>query len=222
MGDVAALPMFGVDLDKTQSVEPVDVLRRHLDGRFSIDPFGADPQLQDLIAPLVVRLVPVRVEGTHHIPSTGPALLVSNRGLGVLEPTAMSVAVRKVCGRRLRIVGTPEIPIVGDALRKLGSVGNYPADLGALLRAGHLAALPLGVNWLRTGVGVAPTDMLVAALGYPVIPVLVRPGGPFGLSLLPWKVTIGAPIVVGGIGDRDPLSAAELAEAVREAVHALA
>ena len=36
----------------------------------------------------------------------GPALLVTNRGLGVLEPTALSVAVRKECGRRLRIVGT--------------------------------------------------------------------------------------------------------------------
>ncbi len=222
MGEVAALPMFGVDLDKTQSVEPVDVIRRHLDGRFSIDPFGADPQLQDVLAPLVVRLVPVRAEGMHHIPSTGPALLVSNRGIGVLEPTAISVAVRKLCGRRLRVVGTPEIPIVGDALRKLGSVGNYPADLGALLRAGHLAALPLGVNWLRTGVGIAPTDMLVVALGYPVIPVLVRPGGPFGLPLLPWQVTFGPPIVVGTLGDRDPLSAAELAEAAREAVHALA
>ena len=222
MGELAALPMFGVDLDKTQTVAPVDVVRRHLDGRFSIDPFGADPQLQDLFAPVFLRVVPVRAEGMHHIPPTGPALLVSNRGLGVLEPTALTVAVRKVCARRLRIVGTPEIPIVGDALRKLGSVGNYPADLGALLRADHLATLPLGVNWLRAGVGMAPTDMLVAALGYPVIPVLVRPGGPFGLPLLPWKVTIGAPIVVGAIGDRDPLSAAELAEAVREAVHALA
>ena len=67
----------------------------------------------------------------------------------------------------------------------------------------------------------APTDLLVAALGYPVIPVLVRPGGPLGLPLTPWKVTIGVPIHIGSVGDRDPLSAAELAEAVREAVHAL-
>ena len=41
---------------------------------------------------------------------------------------------------------------------------------GALLRAGHLATLPLGVTWRRTGGGVPPTELLVAALGYPVIP----------------------------------------------------
>jgi hypothetical protein len=62
----------------------------------------------------------------------------------------------------------------------------------------------------------------VAALGYPVIPVRVRPGGPFGMPLTPWRVHVGAPLVVGRIGDRDPLEAAELAEAVREAVGRLA
>lgn len=222
MGDVATLPVFGVDLEHAQSVDVIEVVRRRLDGRFSVDPFGADPQLQDALAPLVLRLVPVRVEGADHIPAAGPALLVSNRGLGVLEPTAISVTVRKERGRRLRVVGAPEFPVLGDLFRKFGSIGNYPGDLGALLRAGHLAALPLGVSWLRSGAGVAPTDMLVAALGYPVVPVRVRPGGPLGLPITPWRVTIGEPIRVGNAGDRDPLSAAELAEAVREAVHALA
>ena len=162
--------------------------------------------------------MPVRVTGGEHLPPEGPALLVTNRGLGVLEPTALSVAVRQACGRRLRVVGTIELPVICDVLRKLGSVGAYPGDLGALLRAGRLATLPLGVTWRRTGGGVPPTGLLVAALGYPVIPVRVRPGGPFGLPLTPWRVHVGEPIVVGAIGDRDPLEAAELAEAVREAV----
>lgn len=222
MGEVSALPIFGVDLDRGQEVGPAELIRRRLDGRYSIDPFGADPQLQDAFAPLVLRMAPVRVVGGEHIPVSGPALFVSNRGLGVLEPTALSVAVRKESGRRLRVVGAPELPILGDLLRKFGSISNYPGDLGAVLRADHLAVLPLGLNWLRNGAGVAPTDMLVVALGYPVIPVLVRPGGPFGLPIAPWRVTIGEPIRIGAIGDRDPLSAAELAEAVREAVHALA
>lgn len=221
MGEVSALPLFGVDLDHGQEVGAAEVVRRRLDGRFSIDPFGADPQLQDLLAPVVQRLTPVRVTGAERIPATGPALLVSNRGLGVLEPTAVSVAVRKESGRRLRVVGAPEVPILGDLLRKFGSISNYPGDLGAVLRAGHLAVLPLGVNWLRTGGGVPPTDMLVAALGYSVIPVSVGPGGPLGLPITPWRVNFGEPIRVGNVGDRDPLSAAELAEAVREAVHSL-
>jgi hypothetical protein len=139
----------------------------------------------------------------------------------VLEPTALSAAVRQEVGRRLRVVGTPELPVVADLLRKFGSIGGYPGDLGAALRAGHLAALPLGLHWLRNGGGIPPTDLLVAALGYPVIPVAVRPSGPFGLALTGWRVTVGEAIVVGAIGERDPLSAAELAEAVRHAVHEL-
>lgn len=222
MGEVSALPRFGVDVENGQDVSAVQVLRRRFDGRFSVDPFGADPQLQDLIAPVVRRLLPVRVSGADHLPRSGPALFVSNRGSGVLEPSALSVAVRQESGRRLRVVGTPEVPVIGDVLRKFGSINNYPGDLGAALRAGHLTALPLGTNWLRNGGGVAPTDMLVAALGYSVIPVFVGPGGPFGMAIRPWRVVFGAPITVGSIGERDPLSAAELAEAARAAVHELA
>lgn len=218
MAELASLAGFGGDTDKVQQVGVVDVVRRRWNGRYVVDPFGADPQLQDLVAPLFARTVPVRVTGVEHLPAEGPALLVTNRGLGVLEPTALSVAVRQECGRRLRIAGTIELPLVSDLLRKLGSVGAYPGDLGALLRAGHLAALPLGVTWRRTGGGVPPTEILVAALGYPVIPVRVRPGGPLGLPLTPWRVHVGAALQVGVIGDRDPLTAAELAEAVREAV----
>jgi hypothetical protein len=218
VAEVATLVGFGGDPDRVQEVRIADVVQRRINGRYVVDEFGADPQLQDLIAPVFARATPVRVTGAEHLPAAGPALLVTNRGLGVLEPTALSVAVRQESGRRLRVVGTIELPVLSDVLRKLGSVGAYPHDLGALLRAGHLAALPLGVTWRRTGGGVPPTEILVAALGYPVIPVRVRPGGPFGLPLTPWRVNIGEPIHLGVVGDRDPLSAAELAEAVREAV----
>lgn len=221
MAEVVARPAFGVDLERAQTVGLVDVVRRRFNGHYGIDPFGADPQLQDLLAGIVQRIAPVRVQGAAHLPATGAALLVSNRGLGVLEPTALSVAVRGETGRRLRVVGAPDVPIVGDAFRKFGSIASYPSDLAALLRAGHLAALPLGANWLRTGGGMPPTDLLNSALGYPVIPVAVRPGGPLGLPIGPWRVMVGTPISLGEIGDRDPLSAAELAEAVREAVHSL-
>jgi 1-acyl-sn-glycerol-3-phosphate acyltransferase len=221
VAEVRALAAFGIDVERAQDVSLADVARRRVDGRFAIDPFGADPQLQDLVAPVVKRLTPARVTGREHLPAQGPALLVANRGMGFLEPSALSVAVRVETGRRLRIVGAPEIPVVGDALRKLGSVAAYAPDVAAALRAGHLVALPLGATWLRTGGGAPPTHLLVAALGYPVVPVSVRPGGPLGLPLSPWRVTVGEPVVVGTVGARDPLSAAELAEAVREAVHGL-
>lgn len=221
MGDVTTLGVSGADVEHARDVRVGEVIRRRLDGRYAIDAFGADPQLQDLLAPIVSRLVRVRTSGSEFIPADGPALFVANRGLGFLEPAALSVAIRSETRRRLRVIGATDLPILGDLARKFGSFASYPGDLGAVLRAGHLAALPLGVTWLRTGGGMPPTELLVAALGYPVIPVSVRPGGPLGLPLTPWRVSIGEPIVVGVLGARDQLSAAELAEAVRSAVQNL-
>jgi hypothetical protein len=139
----------------------------------------------------------------------------------VLEPTVLSAVVRKGVDRRLRVVGAPDLPIVGDLMRKLGSVGNYPGDVAALLRMGQLAALPLAPHWLRSGEGNPPTPLLEVALGYPVVPVLVRAAGPLGIPFGRWRVTIGTPIQVGTVGARDPLLAAELVEQVRNAVHSL-
>jgi hypothetical protein len=221
VADAGVARMFGVDLDHPQHPSLAEVARRRYNGHYTVDPFGADPQLQDLIAPLVVRTTPVRTVGVEHLPEDGPALLVANRGSGVLEPTVLSAVVRQSVDRRLRVVGAPDLPIIGDLMRKLGSVGAYPGDVAALLRMGQLAVLPLAPHWLRSGEGNPPTPLLEVALGYPVIPVLVRPGGPLGLPLGPWRVTVGTAIEVGTVGERDPLLAAELVEQVRNAVHSL-
>jgi 1-acyl-sn-glycerol-3-phosphate acyltransferase len=217
--NVTPLPVYGVDPDRTQSTDPVTVARRRFEGRYPVDPFGADPQLQDLIAPLVTSSIRVQVVHPERFPQSGPAVLVSNRGLGVIEPTALSVALRQEAGRRLRIIGAPDVPVLGDLMRKLGAVMSYAGDLAALLRADHVAALPLGPTWLRTGTGAPPIQLLVAALGYPVIPVAIRPGGPLGLPIRPWRITVGEPLPVRAIrGSGDPLAAAELAEAARDGV----
>ena len=219
---VTHLPVYGVDADVAQQTDLVTFMRRRWDGRYGIDPFGADAQLQDLVAPLVTGSVRVEVHGGDHLPRTGPALLVANRGFGVLEPTVLGVALRQEVGRRLRVVGAPDVPVLGDLIRKLGGIMSYPDDLAALLRAGHVAAAPLGPTWFRTGAGMPPTPLLVAALGYPVIPVAVRPGGPFGLALRPWQVHVGPALPVAGArGARDMLAGAELAEAARDAVQTL-
>jgi hypothetical protein len=91
-----------------------------------------------------------------------------------------------------------------------------------LLRAGHVAAAPLAMTWLRSGAGAPPRDLLAAILGFPVVPVAVVPGGPANLPIRPWRVIVG-PIVetetdaVPG----DTLAAAELAERTRAAVRRL-
>jgi hypothetical protein len=220
--NISSLPVYGVDQDKTQNTDPMTVLRRRIEGRYPVDAFGADPQMQDLIAPLFTATVRVRVEHPDRLPEAGPAVLVSNRGLGVIEPAALAVALRQEVGRRLRVVGAPDVPIFGDLARKLGAVMSYQGDLAALLRAEHVAAIPLGPTWLRTGAGTPPIQLVVAALGYPVIPVAVRPGGPLGLPLRPWRVAVGEPLALRATrGSGDPLAAAELAEAARENVQRL-
>jgi hypothetical protein len=219
VGNVRVLPVYGVDPDRTQTTDLVTVMRRRFEGRYPVDPFGADPQLQDLIAPFVTAGVRVEVDHPERLPGAGPAVLVANRGIGVVEPAALSVALRQESGRRLRVIGAPDVPVLGDLMRKLGAVMSYAGDLAALLRADHVAALPLGPTWLRTGTGTPPIQLLVAALGYPVIPVAVRPGGPFGLPIRPWRISVGEPLQVRAVrGSGDPLAAAELAEAARESV----
>lgn len=215
-----ALSDYALDVDRVHPVEGlVTGLRRRMEGRYPIDVFGGDPQLQDAIAPVLSTVVRVDVHGGEHLPALGAAVLVANRGLGIVEPAALAVAVRKTVHRRLRIVGAPDVPFVGGLLHKLGGVGFDPGDLAALLRAGHLAAVPLAPTWLRTGAGEPPPTLLTGALGHLVVPVAVRPGGPFNLPLRPWQVFVGEPLEPPAHAEAgDVLAAAELAEQARRAV----
>jgi hypothetical protein len=83
-----------LDADRIARPEaPWAALRRRASGRYPVDPFGLDPQLADLCVPLFEAAVRVRVSGGEHVPSTGPAVIVSNRGFGVAELAALGVAV---------------------------------------------------------------------------------------------------------------------------------
>ena len=212
-----------LDGDRVQAIEPpVPFLRRRIGGRFSVDAFGGDAQLMDIAGRLLTIGIRVDVEHGERVPRVGGALVVANRGLGVIEPAALAVAVRKEAGRRLRVIGAPDVPVVGDVLRKAGALGYRPDDVAALLRAGHLAAAPLGPTWLRTGAGAPPRELLAAILGFPVVPVVVLPGGPGRLPVRPWRVVIGPVVETGTYAiPGDTLAAAELAERTRSAVNRL-
>jgi hypothetical protein len=212
-----------LDSDRVQAIEsPVSFARRRIGGRFSVDAFGGDAQLMDLAGRLLSVGVRVEVEHGERLPRVGGALVVANRGLGIVEPAALAVGVRKAVDRRLRVAGAPDVPVLGDLLRKVGALGYRPDDVAALLRAGHLAAAPLAPTWLQTGAGTPPRELLAAILGFPVVPVAVLPGGPGRLPVRPWRVVIG-PVVETGThavpGGR--LAAAELAERTRAAVNRL-
>jgi 1-acyl-sn-glycerol-3-phosphate acyltransferase len=221
-------PNYGIDADRVLAVDtPVAWLRRRLDGRFAVDEFGGDPHVMDLFAPIPAATIRVEVEHAEHIPRTGPALLVSNRGFGVVEPIVLGLAVRRANGRRLRVVGAPEIPVLGPFTRKLGAIGYRPDDVAAMLRAGHLVGAPLGMTWMRPGAGEPPRPLVAATLGFPVVPVAIRAGGPFGFPIgvwpaPPWRVVVGEALLPpAGTTPDDQLAAAELSEQVRNAIAAL-
>jgi hypothetical protein len=213
---------YGLDADVVGPGEAIPTaIRRRLSGRYPIDPFGLDPQVCDLVAPAFTSVVRVRVDHAARIPARGPAVLVSNRGLGVGEPAALAVAVREVARRRLRVVGAPGFSFVSGVARRLGAISATRADIAAALVAGHLVAVPLSPTWLRTGAGTPPLELMQAMMGFPVIPVAVRAVGPFGIPLA-WQVRVGTHIELDDSYARgDPLGAAELGEAVRLAVRRL-
>lgn len=216
---------FGMDVDH---VDPrgeasfIDRASRRIDGRYVIDAFGADPLLMDAAAPVARAAMRVEVVHAERLPRSGPAVLVANRGFGVLEPLALALAVRQAVNRRIRVVAAPDGIGFGPVWRKFGGIGALADDLGAALRAGYLVAVPLGNTWLRTGAGEPPLQLLRGAVGSPVLPVAVRPVGPFGLPVRGWRVKIGPPITLEpGLPNKDPLAAAELAESARDGVEGL-
>ncbi len=213
---------FGRDADRVSPVEsPWAELRRRVSGRYPRDGFGLDPQVSDLVAPVLDLLVRVHVEGAEQI-APGAATLVMNRGLGVAEPAALAVAVAREVGRRVRVVGAPDVTGLGGALRRVGAIGSSPAEIGAALAAGHLVVVPLALTWLRAGAGTPPLELMQAITSFPVHPVGVRAGGPFGLAVRPWRVTIGEALERDeSYPAGDPLAAADVAEAARAAVDAL-
>ena len=208
------------DGDRVQPLEsPLAFARRRFDGQFQIDAFGGDAQLMDLAGLVIALGVRVEIEHAERLPRIGGALLVANRGLGIVEPAALAMAVRLAVGRRLRVIGVPDAPVLGDMLRKIGAIGYRSDDVAALLRAGHLAAAPLASTWLSSGAGAPPRELLAAILGYPVVPAVVLPGGPGPLPIRPWRVVIG-PVVETSTDavPGDTLAAAELVERTRTAV----
>jgi hypothetical protein len=222
---VSNLVDAGVDEDRVQALgSPVDFVRRRIDGRYPIDAFGGDAQLMDLAGQFLALGVRVEVGHAERLPRIGGALVVANRGLGIVEPAAVAIAVRQAVGRRLRVIGAPDFPILGDVLRKIGAMGYRADDVAALLRAGHLAAAPLAPTWLRSGAGAPPRKLLAAILGFPVVPVAVLPGGPGRLPIRPWRwrVVVGRVVeTVTHAVPGDTLAAAELAERTRAAVNTL-
>ena len=196
----------------------IDGLRRRVDGTYTVDEWGYDGDLVDLLDPVVGLRFRVEVIGAEHVPADGAFVFVANRRFGVSEPLVLARGVRRATGRRTRFLGIPDVPALGPLLRRIGGAIDRPAELASLLRAGHAVVLPLSRRLYprRIAGGIDP-EHLVPALeaAVPILPVAL-----VGREWRPtWRVYVGEP--VEHPTSHGPLALAELAERVEAGVQAL-
>lgn len=129
-----------------------EFLRRRLTGDYTVDEFGFDPQLNEVIVLPVLRLwfrswFRVQVSGIENLPQTGAALVVANHaGVLPLDGLMTAVAVRDhhPLNRDLRLLAADMVfdtPMLGPAARKAGHTMACTADAHRLLAAGELTAV---------------------------------------------------------------------------------
>ncbi|WP_253258280.1 lysophospholipid acyltransferase family protein [Pseudonocardia sp. N23] len=127
-------------------------LRRRLDGEYTVDEFGFDPDLTDNV--LIPALRPLyrswfRVEtiGMHNVPDVGGALVVANHS-GTLPLDSLMTAVAlhddHPARRHMRMLGADlvfRLPVVGALTRKQGATLACSPDAERLLSSGELVGV---------------------------------------------------------------------------------
>lgn len=194
------------------------LLRRRLDGSYTVDEWGLDTDLVQFVSPVMAVRWQIAVEGAEALPDDGAAVLVFNRRFGVSEPFVVARGLRHATGRYVRAAGAPDVAPVGPALRRMGAVLARPDELAGLLRADQLVAVGLRPSPRRRHhAGEPPAPLLAPALatGAPVYPVAVT-GREIGRR---WRLVVGPSIERPTA--RGPLAVEELADRVRAGVQAL-
>jgi hypothetical protein len=202
----------------TSLLELPSVFARRRNGEYDVDLWGADSDWVDIFGTLTRAVLRVRVEGDDVLPAEGGAILVTNRRVGIGEPVALSVALRKRTGRLIRPVGAPDTPYLAPMVRRFGMVRSSPAEVRSVLAGGHVVIVPLTPS-LRRQAGTVASELVAPAmeLGLPVFPVATVGGEITGS----WRITIGNALAAPSSQRRTPLAAAELADRARAGVQLL-
>lgn len=196
----------------------LDIAARRLTGLFEVDEWGLDDDLVDMLGPLTSLRWAIAARGEENVPAEGPALVILNRRFGLTEPFVAAEALRRTTGRHLRVVGVPDLPGVGSALRSVGGVPGGVVDLEGLLRSGEVAAVLLDRRMRHsTFAGTLDPSWMrpVLELGVPVVPAIAA-GYEFARR---WRVVFGR--VLPSPSRKGPLAEVEWADRCRRAVQEL-
>lgn len=192
-------------------------LRRRLRGDVTVDPWGLDPEVADLVRQASTLALRVTVDGPGTLPPEGPCVVVVNRRFGLIEPFVALKAVHEATGRRARFLGGAPDPL--DTLwRRCGGAVDRPEEMAGLLRAGEMVLLPLtGDRRSRRRAGSLSPERLAPAmhLDVPVIPLALVGSEVTGR----WTAHIGEP--VPRPTGTSPLAQFDLAASARSGVQAL-
>src|SRR3954468_5906344 len=199
------------------SMAEQSVLRRRLDGAYTVDEWGLDEDLVQFVSPFLAVRWQIAVDGAEELPDDGPAVLVFNCRFGISEPFVVARGIRQAIGRYVRAAGAPDVAPVGPALRRMGAVLARPDELAGLLRADEVVAGGVRHSPRRHHAGEPPAQLLAPALavGAPVFPVAVT-GRELGRR---WRLVVGPSLERPAA--RGPLAVEELADRARAGVQAL-
>jgi hypothetical protein len=107
----------------------------------SVDEWGRDAHLIDLLTPAAKLRWNVSVGGAHHLPKRHGALLVTNSRRFSLSAVYASWALSEAVGRPVRFAGRPDIAPIGSLLQRLGGLLDEPEEISGALRAGELVVV---------------------------------------------------------------------------------
>ena len=144
----AAQEVLGEDWEARSAVL-VAQLRKRVTGDYEVDPFGLDPQIQEIamamLRPMSRTWFRTEIRGAENIPREGGALIVGNHsGTIPLDAAMTMLAVNDHGGRTLRLLGADlvfSLPFVGELARKTGATLACNEDAERLLRRGEVAGV---------------------------------------------------------------------------------
>jgi hypothetical protein len=186
-----------------------------VDAPGTVDEWGRDAALIELLSPLLRMRWNVGLGGLQHLPTRAGALLVTNQRRLSLSPVYVAWALTRATGRPVRFVGRPDTAPAGAALRRLGALLSDPAEVRGALRHGELVVIGAGATTHPRHAGVVDHHLVGAAVtaGVAVIPVASM-SAVLGRSA---RAEVGAPIRPRR-NRRGPLAEVEVAEAVQRSL----
>jgi len=126
-------------------IQRIDQLPRHNLNEFGVDPFGFDPEIIKLVAPLMMFLKEhyfrVETHGIEHVPGEGRFLLIGNHSgqlpfdAAMIGTTVLSDAPKPRFVRSMVERWSAELPFVSSLFQRAGQVVGDPAACTRLLEA---------------------------------------------------------------------------------------